>query len=279
MHEAVSQSLAGRPAVLTLLPFSSTELNGYPQMGEDVFERIVAGGYPRLHEERLSPGRFFASYLATYVERDVRSLVNIKDLTHFQAFLKLLAGRVGQMVNLSSLANDIGVTSTTLRHWLEILKACYLLFELPPWFENISKRLVKSPKLYFYDTGLLCHLLGIATAEHLERDPLRGGLFENYVILELLKQEWNAGRQPDFLFYRDSAGNEVDLVVRRGRKLQPVEIKSATTFIPDFCTGIERFSKTLADSRLVTPTVYYNGHEPITFKQFQVIPAKALGES
>ena len=272
LHEAVSQSLAGRTAVITLFPFSAPELAAYPGRS-DTFSRILLGGYPRLHEEKLAPGRYFASYLATHVERDVRRLVNIKDLSLFQNFLKLLAGRAGQLLNLSSLANDAGVTSTTLRAWLDVLKACYLVIELQPWFENISKRVVKSTKIYFTDTGLLCHLLGITDSRQLLRDPLRGSIFENHVILELYKNELNAGRQPDFFFYRDSHGNEVDLVIRTGRQLRPIEIKSAATFVPDFTRGLEKFSALFPKQQVTGKTVYYGGGKALTFQDVQVLPA------
>ena len=272
LHEAVSQSLAGRTAVLTLFPFSAAELAAYPG-SPDTFTRILQGGYPRMHEEKLAAGRYFASYLATHVERDVRQLVNIKNLSLFQNFLKLLAGRVGQLLNLSSLANDAGVTSTTLRAWLDVLKACYLVIELQPWFENVGKRVVKSTKVYFTDTGLLCHLLGITEAGQLARDPLRGSIFENHVILELYKTELNAGRQPDFFFYRDSHGNEVDLVIRTGRRLRPVEIKSAATFVPEFTRGLEKFAALFPKQTVTGKTVYYNGGDAFHFQDVQILPA------
>ena len=272
LHEAVSQSLAGRTAILTLFPFSAAELATYPG-SPDTFTRILLGGYPRMHEEKLAAGRYFSSYLATHVEREVRQLVNIKNLSLFQNFLKLLAGRVGQLLNLSSLANDAGVTSTTLRAWLDVLKACYLIVELQPWFENVGKRVVKSPKIYFTDTGLLCHLLGITEVGQLTRDPLRGFIFENHVILELYKNELNAGRHPDFFFYRDSHGNEVDLVIRTGRQLRPVEIKSAVTFVPEFTRGLERFAALFPKQTVTGKAVYYNGGNAFQFQDVQILPA------
>ena len=240
LHQAVSQTLAGRTAVLTLLPFSLKELRHYRKRWRP-FELVIMGGFPRLHEGKLTPRRFYNGYLQTYVERDVRALINVRDLRLFQQFMILLAGRVGQVVNYSSLGNDLGLSSTTIKQWISVMKACYVVLELPPFFENIHKRVVKSPKLYFTDTGLAAHLLGLGTAEQAERDPLRGGLFENLIITEVAKAFWNQGVQPDLYFYRDSHGNEVDLLIRRGRDLIPVEIKSGATFSEEFLRGIRRF--------------------------------------
>jgi predicted AAA+ superfamily ATPase len=181
LHEAITQSLAGRTAMLTLWPFSLHELSRY-KTAQDPFDLIVSGCFPRLHEEALEPRRFFNSYLQTYVERDVRMLIQLRDLSQFQQFLTLLAGRVGQVVNLASLSNDVGVSTTTLRNWLSVLKASFVVFELPPFFENVRKRVIKSPKIFFTDVGLAAFLLGIHTKEHAFRDPLRGNLYENLVI-------------------------------------------------------------------------------------------------
>nr|MBP6733858.1 ATP-binding protein [Chromatiaceae bacterium] len=178
LHQAISQSLAGRTAVLTLLPFSLGELRQYGR-GQDAWTMIVRGFYPRLHEEGLEVGRFYNSYLQTYVERDVRALIQVRDLSVFQKFLMMLAGRVGQVTNFASLSNDVGVSTTTIRNWLSVLMASFVVFELPPYFENIQKRVIKSPKVYFTDVGLAAFLLGIHTPEQLARDPLRGNLYEN----------------------------------------------------------------------------------------------------
>jgi predicted AAA+ superfamily ATPase len=233
LHQSVSQTLAGRTAVLSLLPFSLTELRNYRRKWEP-FDLIVHGSYPRVHEEKLKPARFFNGYLQTYIERDVRALINLKDLRPFQQFLTLLAGRIGQIVNYSSLSNDVGVSATTIKNWVSVLKASFIVFELPPYFENIRKRVIKSPKIYFNDVGLAAYLLGIETANQLYRDPLRGGLYENLVVLEILKSRLNRGKRPELFFYRDTHGNEVDLVIRQARTLIPIEIKSAATFTSDF---------------------------------------------
>lgn len=268
LHQSVSQSLAGRTAVMTLLPFSIAELRNYKNDWEP-FDLIVKGAYPRLHEEGLKPSRFYNGYTQTYIERDVRALINLKDLTSFQQFLTLLAGRTGQLVNYTSLSNDVGVSATTIKNWISVLKASFVIFELPPFFENIRKRVVKSPKIYFCDVGLAAHLLGIETPEQVSRDPLRGGLYENLIIQDILKSLFNRGKRPDLFFYRDTHGNEVDLLIRKGRSLVPIEIKSAATFTPNFIQGIERFRKVSGD-RCLPGYVLYNGHEQYTLKETRI---------
>lgn len=259
LHEAISQSLAGRTAILTLWPFSLPELRRYKSKWSP-FQLIVQGCFPRLHEEGLEPRRFFNSYLQTYVERDVRALIQLRDLAQFQVFLTLLAGRVGQVVNFASLSNDVGVSSTTIRNWLSVLKASYVVFELPPFFENIRKRVIKSPKIYFTDVGLAAFLLGIHTEEQASRDPLRGNLYENLVIAEIVKGALNKGIRPEIHFFRDSRGNEVDLLIREKGKLTPVEIKSAGTFSVDFVKGLERF-QALGLDRVTAGAVLYGGEQ------------------
>ncbi len=270
LHEAVSQSLAGRTAVLTLLPFSLDELRKYGKQW-DAFDLLVHGTFPRLHDQGLEPRRFFNAYLRTYVERDVRALINLKDLNRFQQFLTLLAGRVGQIVNYTSLASDVGVSSTTIREWVSVLEASYILFILPPYFENLRKRVIKSPKVYFADAGLAAHLLSVTSPAQAARDPLRGGLYENLIIVELLKARLNRGLRPEMFFYRDTHGNEVDLVIRRGGRLVPVEIKSASTFTGEFLTGIERFRAVVGEERCEPGTVLYNGEQAMKVKGVRIL--------
>jgi uncharacterized protein len=269
LHQNVSQTLAGRTAVLTLLPFSFRELLNFTST-LDPFQLIVQGFYPRLHEQGLNHIRFFNSYLQTYVERDVRALINIRDLSAFQQFMTLLAGRVGQVVNASALSNDVGVTSTTIKNWISALKASFIVFELQPFHENIRKRVTRSPKIYFTDTGLAAFLLGIETPEQAFRDPLRGGLYENLVVQEVLKSALNRGRRPNLYFYRDTLGNEVDLIIKKGRELIPVEIKSAATFTPQFVKGIENF-RHVAGPRCRPGIVLYNGGQDLTFKETRIV--------
>jgi len=268
VHQAVSQTLAGRTALLTLLPFSLSELRNYKSQW-DAYEIIVKGSYPRLHEEGLTPGRFYNGYIQTYVERDVRTLINVKDLELFQRFLVLLAGRVGQVLNYTSLGNDIGVSGTTVKNWISVLKASFVVFELQPFYENINKRVIKSSKLYFTDTGLVAHLLGIETPDQAKRDPLRGGLYENLIILEALKSLYNAGKRPQMYFYRDANGKEVDLIIKHQRHLVPIEIKSAETFTRDFLKGIEHFCSA-AKGPCKPGYVLYNGSESFHIKDISV---------
>ncbi len=257
LHEAISQSLAGRTAMLTLWPFSLHEVRHYGSV-RDPFDMIYRGCYPRLHDEGLEPRRFYNGYLQTYVERDVRALIQLRDLSQFQKFLTLLAGRVGQIVNLASLGNDVGASGTTIRNWLSVLKASFVVFELPPFFENIQKRVIRSAKIFFTDVGLAAFLLGIHTAEQAFRDPLRGNLYENFIIADIMKGAHNKGIRPEVYFFRDSHGNEVDLLIREKGLLTPIEIKSGSTFSNDFIKGLERF-KALGTKRVTPGAVLYNG--------------------
>jgi uncharacterized protein len=268
LQQGISQSLAGRTAMLTLYPLAFKELQRI-QKTIDPFDLIVQGSYPRLHAGRLQSGRFFNGYLQTYVERDVRALINLKDLRAFQQFLVLLAGRIGQVVNYASLSNDVGVSSTTIKSWIGVLKASFVVWELLPYFENIGRRVIKSPKIYFCDTGLAAFLIGIETPEQATRDPLRGALFENLVLLEILKNRLNSGRRPELYFYRDTIGNEVDLIIKSQRELIPVEVKSAATFSPHFLKGIERFRQVAGD-RCQPGHIVYNGEKSLTLRDIQI---------
>jgi len=242
LQQAVAQSLAGRTALLRLLPLSIAELKAMGVVhSRDEF--ILRGFMPRLYAEGIDPTRLYRSYFQTYVERDVREMINLRRLVDFENFMRLLAGRIGQILNLSSLANDVGVSSTTLKEWLSVLEASYVVFRLTPYFGNLGKRLVKSPKIYFSDVGLASYLLGIESTTVVGRDPAVGSLFENMVVLEALKAQLNAGREPQLHFYRDQQSSEVDLLFQRNRKLVPIEIKSAMTFHPEFVRGIERFQQ------------------------------------
>ena len=268
LHEAISQSLAGRTAILTLWPFSLDELREYKKAWAP-FELIVKGFYPRLHNEKLEVRRFYNNYLQTYVERDVRALIQLRDLDQFQRFLMLLAGRTGQIVKYTSLSGDVGVSSTTIKNWLNVLKASYVVFELPPFFENIRKRVVKSPKIYFTDPGLASFLLGIHSEEQAARDPLRGGLYENLIIADIVKGALNSGIRPEVYFYRDSQGNEVDLIIREGGTLTPVEIKSGATFSKSFLRGLEAF-KTLELRNVAEGAVLYSGDKSLNVRGMRV---------
>jgi uncharacterized protein len=269
LHQAISQSLAGRTAVLQLWPFSLHEVGQYGAL-PPVFDLMLRGFYPRVHEEKLDPARFFSGYLQTYVERDVRSMLQVQNLSLFQKFLSLLAGRVGQIVNFASLSNDVGVSTAALRNWLSVLKASSLVFELSPFFENVHKRVIKSSKIYFTDVGLAAYLLGIRDPEQLARDPLRGQLYENMVIADIYKGILNRGERVDLYFYRDTHGNEVDLLLRNRGELVPIEIKSSSTFTPEFLKGIERF-RALGVGKTHPGFVLFNGDQ-----EFEVRGVKAF---
>jgi predicted AAA+ superfamily ATPase len=229
LHQAITQSLAGRTALLKLYPFSIDELKGHYET-DNADELLLKGFFPRIYDQAQTPSKAHANYIQTYLERDVREIIHLKDMMSFQKFLKLCAGRIGQVLNMHSLANEIGVSSHTIKHWISVLQASFILILLPPYFENIGKRLIKSPKLYFTDVGLASNLLGIHTPEQMERDPLRGQLFENMVIMDLYKFMLNQGKIPEFYFYRDNSQNEVDLICKQGRVFHNIEIKSSQTY-------------------------------------------------
>jgi predicted AAA+ superfamily ATPase len=242
LRAAISQSLAGRTGVLHLLPFSISELTGAGIRCEDFERHAFTGFLPRIHDQQLRPRTAYGNYYQTYVERDVRQLIKLKDASLFEKFIKLLAGRVGQIMNHQSLANDVGVDGKTIREWLSILEASFLVFKLPPYFENFGKRVIKSPKYYFLEPGLLTYLLDIEKPEQISRDPLLGSLFENLVVVEALKARYNKGLTANLYFYRDSHGNEIDLLHRTGGRLLGMEIKAAATWHSSFKTALKRFS-------------------------------------
>jgi predicted AAA+ superfamily ATPase len=260
--EKITQSLAGRVSLFKLLPLSHQELAAYQSdlRAAEVSENLIKGGYPALYDRDLPIRRYFQNYLETYVERDARSLINLKDLNTFQQFIRLCAGRVGQLLNVQSLASDAGISFPTAKNWLSILEASYIVFQLPPFFENFNKRLIKSSKLYFYDTGLLCHLLGLDSAGQLVQFYLRGSVFENMVILELLKNRLNNDRQTQFYFWQDSNKVEVDLVELQGLDTHLYEIKYSYTPSLEFFKGIQSFRNSAPPQRKTgNNTIIYAG--------------------
>lgn len=262
LRDNVNQSLAGRTALLTLLPLSISELTTSEKV-KSRDELLYYGAYPRIYNDNLNPTRAYSHYYQTYVERDVRQLINLKNISLFEKFLKLLAGRVGQVVNFHSLSNDVGVSGTTLKEWLSVLEASFIIVKLEPYFENFGKRVIKSPKIYFTDTGLLCYLLDIDSVKTVRRDPLIGHIFENLVILEAIKTRLNKGLNPNIYFFRDSNGLEVDILFKQGANLTPVEIKSSSTFNKTFNKSIHKFQK-LAHNSQKGYIVYSGDFEPET---------------
>jgi uncharacterized protein len=240
LQESISQSLSGRVGYLFLMPLSFDELEG-TNTGANHF--LWGGGYPALYKDNIEPFRFFPNYIRTYVERDVRLLKNINDLTAFERFLRLCAGRTGQLLNMSSLALEVGVDVKTISSWLGVLEASFIVFRLLPHHRNFNKRLVKMPKLYFYDTGLASSLLGINNIQVLDTHPLRGSLFENMVITEFIKENYSRGSSGNLFFWRDNTGNEVDLILEQNNKLTPVEIKSGHTITDEFFKSLRFWAK------------------------------------
>jgi len=277
LMERISQSLAGRTGLLTLLPFSFHELYRKGMIPGSLEMLLYTGYYPRIYDKQLPPSEWYANYVTTYLERDVRVIRKIGDLDQFQRFLKMCAGRSGQILNLTSLGNDCGITHNTARAWLSVLQAGYIIFLLQPHFQNFNKRLVKSPKLYFYDTGLLSFLLGINSADVLLTHPFRGPVFETWVISELLKGRFNSGLRPNLYFWRDNSGNEVDCIIDHGDKLSALEIKSGQTITNDSFKGLKYWSKIskkdCEDSYLV-----YGGEMSQTRKEGNVFGWKSFAE-
>lgn len=270
--ESVSQSLAGRCAILHLLPFSMAELQmrspldvgdigrelpePRKKVRGDLMETLLRGFYPRIHDKHLDPGRWLRDYFQTYVERDVRRIVGVGDLEAFDRFVRLCAGRNGQLLNLSSLGNDCGIAHTTAKRWLSVLEASFLVLLLRPHHRSFNKRLVKSPKLYFLDTGLLCYLLRIRSPEDLRLHASRGAVFESYVVSELLKSYLHRGEEPDLYFWRDATGHEIDVLIDHGRRQVPIEIKSGETIAADFFRGLELWRKLVDDPEAPAALIY-----------------------
>lgn len=259
----ITQTLAGRVGLIQLLPFSLQELQATNTPISSLDDVLWRGMYPPIYDRNLAPEKWFANYVMTYIERDVRQVVEVQNLSLFQRFIKMCAARVGQLINMSSLAIDCGVSHNTIRSWLSVLEAGYVVFLLKPHHQNFGKRLVKTPKLYFYDTGLAAYLLGIRDAEHLSIHSARGSLFENLVVSELLKQRYNQGLASNLYFWRNNTGDEVDVVIEQGEQLMPMEIKSGQTFNADFLSGINKWMKIAGDAAL-TPQLIYGGSENMT---------------
>jgi len=259
--QSTSQSLAGRTAVLHLLPLTYQETQRFSGPEGQLEEALLMGGYPRIFDKAMDPAEWLSSYVATYIERDVRSLSNIGDLDAFQHFLGLCAGRTGQLLNYASLAADVGISQPTAKAWLSVLEASFITFRLPAWSGNLRKRLVKMPKLHFYDSGLVCWLLGIRSAEQLLRHPLRGGIFESWVVAEVIKHRANRGERGGLYFYRDSNGVEADLLIENAAGLTVVEAKAGRTVTDALMSPARRIVEVLGDRAAGAPRVVYAGEE------------------
>ena len=272
LMKEVSQSLAGRVRIFNLLPLSYRELANFHQQLE-LEHFIFTGGYPRIYANDLSPTEWLSQYYQTYVERDLREIIHLKELFHFEKMLKLLAGRVGQLVNMSSIATEVGTSQPTIASWLHILELSFLTFSLKPHHKNFNKRIIKTPKIYFYDTGLLCWLLEIKTTNQLKLHPQRGLIFENWIISELMKNSFNKGERPNFYFWRDQNGHEVDVVYEEDNLLKAIEIKAGSTFQEDWLKGIN-YLNNLQDGN--GGTCYYQGDNEFEFKDCIIKPWKNI---
>ena len=262
----VTQSLAGRTALFTLLPLSFKEIKDYVQ-SSGIREIMYNGFYPAIFTKETPPDMFYSNYYSTYVERDIRKISQLKNINTFEVFMHLCAGRAGTELNYSSLGVEAGVSAPTVKEWLSLLSASYITYTLHPYFTNINKRLTKSPKLYFYDTGLLCFLLGIEDADQLMTHPLRGAIFENLVVTEMMKENYNSVKIPRLFFYRENSGREVDIVEEHGTSLSLYEVKASKTFSKDFRKNLDYLKKNLSEITIKDSIVVYDGE---TFPPFAI---------
>lgn len=263
MLESISQSLAGRTALFYLLPFSLSELD---QPGQSYESWIFKGFYPRIYDKGIPPARFYQDYLETYVQRDVRQIQNVGNLNLFTRFLGVCAAHIGQAINHSNVANSVGISVNTVKSWLSILETSYILYQLPPYYRNFNKRVTKSTKLYFYDTGLACALLRIKSEEALANYFQKGALFENLIISEICKHYFNKGERPPLYYWRDAKGHEIDLILDLGGKLLPIEIKSGRTFSREFFKNLDWWRK-VANIPLLESYVIYGGEQDWQLEQ------------
>jgi len=258
--KSITQSLAGRVALFKLFPFDFNELKSANLLSENYIEMMLKGFYPAIYDRDIPSNVFYNNYIQTYVERDITELVNIRDMRTFRTFLSLCASRAGHLLNLSSLANDCNITQPTAKAWLSLLESSYIIYLLHPYHKNFDKRVVKSPKLYFYDTGLLCHLLKIKDENQVKFNSFKGHLFENMIVMEFVKQNYHKNLMKDFWFWRDSLGHEIDLISQEDDMLNVFEIKSTTTILPDLFREINYFEK-LAKDDIGSKSLIYAGLE------------------
>lgn len=272
----ITQSLAGRVAMFKLLPFDIQELNAAGLLQENYTDNLVKGFYPAIFDREIPSKIFYSNYVQTYIQRDVSELIAIKDLRLFQNFLSLCATRAGQLLNLSSLANECGITQPTAKSWLSALESSYILFLLPPYFKNFSKRIVKTPKLYFYDTGLLCYLLKLDSAEQIQLTDFKSSLFENMMIAEYVKRMHHCNQLNDIWFWRDVAGNEVDLIIQAGPTQDAVEFKATQTIMPNLFKGLNFYEKISGKTNL-NKYLVYGGDESQKRTAAAIVPWKNFG--
>lgn len=273
LFSGITQSLAGRIGLVHLLPFTYHELYSqkeYEANSNNLDHVLFSGLYPPVHDRKLAPHLWYGNYVQTYIERDVRQMINVRDLIAFQRFVRLCAGRTGQLLNLSGLAEDCAITHNTAKAWISILEASYIVFLLQPHHANFNKRIIKTPKLYFYDSGLAAWLLSIQNPDQLNIHSMRGALFESYVISEFFKERLNQGIKPNYFFWRDRSGNEIDLLAERGNKLRPIEIKSGKTVNHNYFNGLKKWMS-ISGELGVDPTLIYGGGTSYNQKAFKII--------
>ena len=273
----ITQSLAGRVGLIHLLPFAAGELSSAGQLPESLEELLLRGLYPPLYDRTILPGDWFSGYIATYVERDARQLINVRDLSAFQRFVKMCAARTGQILNLSSLASDCGITHNTAASWISVLEASYLIYLLRPHHRNFNKRLIKAPKLYFLDVGLAAWLLGIQTTEQILFHAQRGAIFETFVVTEFLKGRFNQGLPSNLFYWRDSKGLEIDLILETGERLNAIEIKSGQTIASDFFSSLKRWGKLTGQTDLPAWLIY-SGDKALTNENISIVPWKNISK-
>lgn len=273
--EGITQSLAGRVGFVRLLPFSLAELKANDRAPDSLDAYLLKGSYPPLYDQPLDPERWLDAYITTYVERDVRQLLNVRDLALFQRFVRLCAGNIGQLLNRSRLGADLGVDQKTVESWLGILETSFILFRLQPHHRNFRKRLVKSPKLYFHDVGLAARLIGIEAAKDIFTHPLRGALFENMVVSELIKGRSERGKSENLYFWRSHVGKEIDVVADRGGRLRPIEIKAGATIASDWVSELKHWTD-LAGKAAVQPTLIYGGEQSQKRSGVELIPWREI---
>jgi predicted AAA+ superfamily ATPase len=277
LSASVSQSLAGRVGIIQLLPCGWAEVSRFNSPPATLDGALLTGGYPGILDQRISPTHFFAGYVATYIERDLRALTNVVDLATFQRFLELCSGRTAQLLNLSALASDAGITQPTAKAWLSILEASYVAFRLPSYHLNVTSRVVKTPKLHFNDSGLACWLLGIRSADQLRNHPLRGAIFESWAVSEIRKRRFNRGEPAGMYFYRDTHGSEADVLLATGSTPALIEIKAGQTILADTATSLDKVATRYDDARGQAPRyVIYGGEERKAIRNVQFIPWRAV---
>lgn len=276
LHEAISQSLAGRTGLLNLYPLTQNEVK-QAGFNFDLDDQLYHGFYPGIYKDNLNPTQAYRFYVQTYLEKDVRQLSEIRNLIQFQNFMKLCAGRIGRTIDYASMSNEVGVAANTIKNWISVLEASYIIIRHKPYFENFGKRIIKSPKLYFTDVGLAAYLLDIENPKQLTRDPLRGFLVENLAVMELYKYRHNRGLEPHLYFFRDSEQNEVDIIIKHGNFLTPVEIKSAKTFDTSFLRGVNYFKKLVGD-RINNSYLVYSGDQSQVISGVRLINYRNINE-